>query len=161
MRSLSSLAIAALVVVLMLSRAYGGVIDHPLPAHIGANVRHAFTVPGFLNTEEMTTAVQCTSLEVKENLEWAVEVFRADGSFDWILRPGAPLRPGHSDVVSPQATVWSGITTSIPLDARPRSARIVSTSPQIICSGQVLSTDTDRPTVAELPLGSWKSSVRV
>lgn len=136
-------AFAAAVLAATTTPATAGVIDSPVPSiSASAATRVMFIAPGVIKNNGIETAFMCTSLEAGP-VTVAVEVFAPEGGA--ALNNVATGTGNGALAVAPGETVTISTGTSVGLhedlpitglaNVKNGSARILSTSTRILCTG--------------------------
>lgn len=123
--------------------ALAGVVDSPVPSiSASAATRVMFIVPGIIKNNGIETAIMCTSLD-NSAATVAVEVFAPEGGAalnnvaTGTGNGALPVVPGETVTISTGTSV--GLHEDLAIDGlanvKNGSARILSTSTRILCTG--------------------------
>lgn len=142
--------------------ALAGVADTPLPLLAGKKAMHVFTVPGVTHTGGLGTVFMCASTEKANPVTIGIEVFDYNGILLNELTPASdsgPLAPGRTYTF---ATFFNGgyvaafstnNLVALESDANHATARILATSPSIVCAALIVEVTGVPPTsMASLPV---------
>jgi hypothetical protein len=126
--------------------ALAGVADSPLPAIPGGiKLKHIYTVTGVTDSEDLGTVIFCTNMD-KGNVFIAVEVFTSGGAGpvnDVAADNGTHLpSPGQTSTFEIPGDGVASIHEDEKIDTvvqiKSGSARILASSPKIICAATLM-----------------------
>jgi len=150
-----SSAVSAAVVVMSLAPAAvsAGILDSPLPLIAGLKTKYIYTVTGVTSaTGGLETVFHCTSMD-KKPFKMGIEIFKGDGTGplnDVAAGNGEQdFNPGQSRTIVTSSNVDAfdedkNITALGSVDQG--SARIVSTSSNIVCTAMLVDPNNAPPT---------------
>jgi hypothetical protein len=153
-----SLALAGAVALALAPPAEAGIGDKPPLVNGDVKVKHVYSIAGVVHTNELGTAVTCTSLETTKSILFAVEFMNDLGSPLNHVTAGegvVELGAGQTRTVASRSTTIFQETdaeTGGPFPRFNESARVVSTSTKRVCNAFVVDASADPQVGARLPV---------